>query len=106
MAANLEFDPILGRKIRVEGWAGQGRSSLAEVRDALASHDADRSLELLDCYLWETELLYAGYLAWINDWIVQIGRREPSILWRYLAGALAHLADLALTTLPLEIADR
>lgn len=105
MAARLDFDSVLRRRIRVEGWDGQGRSSLAEVRAALASRDPERALDLLDCYLWETELLYSGYLAWINDWIAAIGRREGPGLWVYLARALSHLGELGLATLPAEIAE-
>lgn len=105
MAAILEFDPLLNRKIRTEGWAGQGRSSLAEVRDALEAGDGARAIELLDCYLWETRLLYVGYLAWLRDWVAKIGEREQAGLWVYLERAHAHAGAFGIIDLPSEIAD-
>src|SRR4051812_39247748 len=104
MAVSLEHDVFLNRKIRSEDWEGQGRSSLSEMRLVLAARDGKQAHELLEVYLWETEQLYMGYLAWIKDWVTAIGARDAEALWPYLVAAHAHLRHFDLQTLPSEIA--
>jgi hypothetical protein len=91
--------------MRVESWEGQGVSSLAETRLAIQARSAEEALDMFDTYIFETRWLYDGYLAWVNDWIEQIGRREGAGLWDYLQRTLTHLANLKVTTLPTEIAE-
>lgn len=104
MTVEIGFDPIVGRKMRMEDWAGQGVSTLKELRSALAAGDEPLATDLLDIYVWESVSLYHGYVAWMNDWIVKIGEREKRGLWRYLVDAHRHVANFHLHTLPLEVA--
>jgi hypothetical protein len=106
MTARLEFSAILGRKVRVEGWAEQGVSSLAETRLSIEQRAPGEALEMLDCYLAEARWIYEGYFAWVGDLVHAIGEREGAALWGYLARAHAHLVQMAMPTLPLEIVER
>jgi hypothetical protein len=105
MTARLEYSPLFERKVRVESWEAQGVSSLAEARVAIRDGAAGDAAEMVDNYLAEMRFLYDGYLAWICDWIQQIGAREGVAIWDYLERALAHLANLNITTLPTEITE-
>jgi hypothetical protein len=106
MTAQLRLDPFLKRNMRGENWEGQQRSSFMEAADAIR-RDENRAAaaEMVEVYLWEMQWLYGGYLAWVKDWIVEIGRRDPQRCWDYLVRAHRHLRYLNVDTLPVEVAD-
>lgn len=106
MKALLKYNPLLRRKSRIESWEAQGVSSLEQTRQAIRDSSPTEALEMFECYVAEMRWLYDGYLAWVRDWVTSIGQREGAQLWDYLARAHLHLEQMAMPTLPAEIAEQ